>query len=68
MAIGALYDQKCSSPICWSEMRETELLGLELVQLTIEKVKLIREIVKIAQSRQKSYGHKQKRLLEFDKM
>ena len=37
----ALYGRKCRSSICWPEVGDRPLLGPELVQETIEKVKLI---------------------------
>ena len=39
----ALYGRKCRSPIGWFELREADLLGPNLVQQAIEKVKLIRD-------------------------
>ncbi|WJZ82022.1 hypothetical protein VitviT2T_001820 [Vitis vinifera] len=52
----ALYGRRCQSPVCWDDVGEKKLLGLELVQLIVEKVSLIKEILKVAQSRQKSYA------------
>lgn len=46
----APYGLKCHSPVCWSEVGQAKLLSAELVQLTIENVRLIRERMKIAQS------------------
>ena len=60
-----LYGRKCRSPICWEEVGERKLLGPELVQMTTKKIKLIRERLKAAQSRQKSYADKGRRDLEF---
>ena len=40
-------------------------MGPELLQQTIEKVKLIQERMKTSQSRQKSYADQRKRPLEF---
>jgi len=40
-------------------------VGPELLQQTIEKVKLIQERMKTSQSRQKSYADQRKRPLEF---
>ena len=51
----ALYERKCRSPICQNDVEEKRLLGLELVQQTVEKIRLIREHLRIAQNRQKSY-------------
>ena len=41
------------------------MLGPELVQDTVEKIKIIRERMKIAQSRQKNYADIRRRPLEF---
>lgn len=38
----ALYGRTCRSPICWDEVSERKLLGPELVQITTDKIKLIR--------------------------
>ncbi|XP_059658459.1 uncharacterized protein LOC132304754 [Cornus florida] len=61
----ALYSRPCCSPLCWAEKEEVLLVGPELVQQTIEKIKVIRERLYAAQSRQKSYADKRRRLLEF---
>ncbi|XP_052192786.1 uncharacterized protein LOC127801582 [Diospyros lotus] len=58
-------------PICWAEVGERQILGLKIVQETSEKIKLIRERIKKAQNRQKSYTDTRRRNLEFqvgDKM
>ena len=39
----ALYGRKCRSPICWNDVGERKLLGPKLVQLTVEKVALIKD-------------------------
>ena len=61
----ALYGRKCRSPIGWFEVGESQLLGPELVQEASEKVKLIRERLLAAQSRQKAYADHRRRELEF---
>ena len=38
-----LYGRRCRSPVCWDDVGEKKLLGLELVQLAVEKVSLIKE-------------------------
>ena len=48
----ALYGGRCRSPVCWDDIGEKKLLGPKLVQLTVEKVSLIKERLKAAQSRQ----------------
>ena len=61
-----LYGRRCRSPVCWDDVGESKLLGPELVQLTVEKIALIKESLKIAQRRQKSYANNCKRDLEFE--
>ncbi|KAI9162325.1 hypothetical protein LWI28_026169 [Acer negundo] len=61
----ALYGRRCRSPICWNEVGERKLLGLELVQVTTEKIRLIKERLLTAHSRQKSYADKRRCDLEF---
>ncbi|XP_070005375.1 uncharacterized protein [Nicotiana sylvestris] len=63
----ALYGRKCHSPVGWFEPGEAQLLGPDLVQQALEKVALIRERLRTAQSRQKSYADKRVRDLEFMK-
>ena len=61
-----LYGRRCQSPVCWDDVGERKLLGLELVQLTVEKIALIKERLKAAQRRQKSYADNRIRDLEFE--
>ena len=51
----ALYGRKCRTPVCWAEVGEKRLIGLEIVHDTTKKVNMIRERLKIASDRQKSY-------------
>ncbi|GJR42430.1 putative reverse transcriptase domain-containing protein, partial [Tanacetum coccineum] len=44
----ALYGRKCRSPIMWAEVGEGQLIGLELLQETTEKVSQIKERLKAA--------------------
>uniref|UniRef100_A0A2N9GWU7 RNA-directed DNA polymerase n=1 Tax=Fagus sylvatica TaxID=28930 RepID=A0A2N9GWU7_FAGSY len=62
----ALYGRKCRSPICWDEVGVRKILGPEIIQRTCEKVDLIRERLRTAQSRQKSYADKRRKDLEFE--
>ena len=61
-----LCGRKCRSPVCWDDVGERKILGLELMQLTVEKVTLIKEILKATQSRQKSYSSNHIWDLEFE--
>ncbi|GJU81230.1 putative reverse transcriptase domain-containing protein [Tanacetum coccineum] len=61
----ALYGRKCRSPIMWAEVGEGQLIGPELVQETIEKISQIKDRLKVARDRQKSYADKRRKPLEF---
>jgi hypothetical protein len=61
----ALYGRKCRSPVCWYEVGERRLMGPELIQITSDKIKVIRDKLLTAQSRQKNYADKRRRNLEF---
>ncbi|GJY75499.1 reverse transcriptase domain-containing protein [Tanacetum coccineum] len=63
----ALYGRKCRSPVLWAEIGESSLIGPELVQETTDKVVLIKEKLKAARDRQKSYADNRRKLLEFQK-
>ncbi|XP_070034639.1 uncharacterized protein [Nicotiana tomentosiformis] len=63
----SLYVRRCRSPIRWFQIREAELIGPDLVHQAIEKVKIITEWLRTAQSRQKSYSDVRRRDLEFKK-
>ncbi|GKF76194.1 hypothetical protein Tco_0225638, partial [Tanacetum coccineum] len=51
--------------IPWTEVGESQLIGPELVQETTEKIFQIKERLKKARSRQKSYADKRRKPLEF---
>ena len=61
----ALYGRPCRSPLCWMEAEERLALGPELIQETTDKIKIIRDRLRVAQSRQKSYSNTRRLLLEF---
>ncbi|GKC62472.1 putative reverse transcriptase domain-containing protein [Tanacetum coccineum] len=54
------------SPVLWAEIRESSLFGPELVQETTDKVVLIKEKLKAARDRQKSYVDNRRKPLEFE--
>ncbi|GJT24738.1 putative reverse transcriptase domain-containing protein [Tanacetum coccineum] len=49
----------------WAEIGESRLIGLELVQETTDKVVQIKERLKAARDRQKSYADNRRKPLEF---
>nr|GEZ04911.1 putative reverse transcriptase domain-containing protein [Tanacetum cinerariifolium] len=61
----ALYGRKCRSPIMWAEVGEGQLIGPELVQESTEKILQIKDTLKAARDRQKSYADKRRTPLEF---
>ncbi|KAD3642082.1 hypothetical protein E3N88_31306 [Mikania micrantha] len=61
----ALYGRKCRSPICWSEIGEAQITGPELIQETSDKIIQIRDNLRVARSRQKSYADNRRKPLEF---
>nr|GEX72567.1 putative reverse transcriptase domain-containing protein [Tanacetum cinerariifolium] len=62
----ALYGRKCRSPVLWAEIGKSSLIGPELVLETIDKVVLIKEKLKEARDRQKSYADKRRKPLELE--
>ncbi|GJT94526.1 putative reverse transcriptase domain-containing protein [Tanacetum coccineum] len=61
----ALYGRKCRTPIAWAEVGESKLFGQEIVQETTDKIVQIKERLKAARDRQKSYADHRQKLLEF---
>ena len=62
----ALYRRKCRTPMCWTELSEKKIISLDLIQETEEKVKMIREILKVAIDRQKSYADMRRKDIRYE--
>nr|AAR89003.1 putative polyprotein [Oryza sativa Japonica Group]ABF96826.1 retrotransposon protein, putative, Ty3-gypsy subclass [Oryza sativa Japonica Group] len=62
----ALYGRKCRTPLFWDQAGERQLFGIEVLAEAEEKVRTIRERLRIAQSRQKSYADNRRRELTFE--
>lgn len=60
-----LYGRKCRKPLCWYK-GGVNIVGLEFLQQTTKKIKLIQERMKITHSREKSYVDKCVRPLRFE--
>ncbi|KAK9048737.1 hypothetical protein SSX86_002848 [Deinandra increscens subsp. villosa] len=60
-----LYGRKCRTPVCWGEVGQRELASKDVVELTSEKIEMIRARLKAAQDRQKSYADKRRRPIVF---
>jgi hypothetical protein len=61
----ALYERKCRSPICWVEVGDSQITGLELVRETMEGFVQTRYRMAETRDRQKSYADKHRKPLEF---
>ncbi|GKA22398.1 putative reverse transcriptase domain-containing protein [Tanacetum coccineum] len=59
----ALYGRKCRSPICWAEVGDAQLTGLEIVHETTEKIIQIKKRIQAARDRQKSYADRRRKPL-----
>ena len=62
----ALYGRKCRRPLCWTELSEKKIIGLNLIQETEENVKMIRERLKVATDRQKSYFDSKRKGIRYE--
>jgi hypothetical protein len=60
-----LYGCKCRTPLFWNEPGENQVFGPEILQEAERQVQVVRENLKLAQSRQKSYVHHRRRKLSF---
>ncbi|GJZ16554.1 putative reverse transcriptase domain-containing protein, partial [Tanacetum coccineum] len=61
----ALYGRKCRSPVCWAEVGEVQLTGLEIVQETTKKIIQIKQRMQATRDRQKSYADLKRKPVEF---
>nr|GFC97200.1 putative reverse transcriptase domain-containing protein [Tanacetum cinerariifolium] len=61
-----LYERKCRSPVCWSEVGDSQLTCLKLIRYMTEKIIQIKNSLLTARSRQKSYEDKRDKPLEFE--
>ena len=62
----ALYGRKCKTPLCWMELSEKKVIGPDLIQETEEKVKMIRERLKVANDRHKSYADMKRKDIRYE--
>ena len=62
----ALYGRKCRTPLCWTKLSEKKVIDLNLIQETEEKLKIIREKLKMAMDRQKSYADMKRNNIRYE--
>jgi hypothetical protein len=61
-----LYGRRCRTPLFWSEIGEWMVFGPNILQDAEKQVRMVRENLLIAQSRQKSYADHRRRELSFE--
>ena len=61
----ALYRRKCRTPLCWTELSEKKVIGLDLIQETEEKVKMIKERLKVVTDKQNSYADLKRKDIQY---
>ncbi|GJX39435.1 putative reverse transcriptase domain-containing protein [Tanacetum coccineum] len=61
----AMHRRKCRTPVCWAEVRGSQLTGPEIIHEMTEKIVQIRSRMQDARDRQRSYAYKRSKPLEF---
>ncbi|KAA3487505.1 DNA/RNA polymerases superfamily protein [Gossypium australe] len=61
----ALYGLKCRTPLYWADLKENQIHRDDLVRETEEMVKVIRDCLKAAFDRQKSYSDLKRKEIEY---
>ncbi|KAI3828280.1 hypothetical protein L1987_02378 [Smallanthus sonchifolius] len=59
----ALYGRKCRSPLCWAGVGDKHLTSPEVIQETTDKIFKIKDYLKAARDKQKSYADNRRRPL-----
>ncbi|XP_074292046.1 uncharacterized protein LOC141618882 [Silene latifolia] len=60
-----LYGRRCRSPVCWDNVTDAMTLRPDLIQQMVEQVHVIRQKMRVAQDRYKSYGDLKRSEIEF---
>ncbi|WVZ84234.1 hypothetical protein U9M48_031286 [Paspalum notatum var. saurae] len=61
----ALYGRRCRTPLFWNQTGEKQVFGPDLIRDAEQQIKMVRENLRVAQSRQKSYADVRRRDLTF---
>jgi hypothetical protein len=61
-----LYGHRCRTPLFWSETGERKVFGADILQEVEKEVRMVRENLNVAQSRQKRYVDHRRRELSFE--
>ena len=62
----ALYGRRCRTPLFWNQIGETQVFGKDVLRHVEQQVQTIRDNLRVAQSRQKSYADTRRRELAFE--
>jgi hypothetical protein len=62
----ALYGRQCRTPLFWSQTRESQVFGPEVLKDAEKQVRMVHESLKVAQTQQKSCADKRRRDLSFE--
>jgi hypothetical protein len=61
-----LYGCRCRTPFFWSDAGERKVFGPNILQEAEKQVYMVRENLRVTQSRQKSYANHRRRELSFE--
>ena len=62
----ALYERRCRTPMCWTELDEQKIIGPDLVKDTEEKVQIIQQRLKATNDRQRFYANLKRNDIEYE--
>jgi hypothetical protein len=62
----ALYGRNCRTPLHWDQPGERQVFVLDILLEAEENIRMVRENLKAAQSRQQSYANTRRRELSFE--
>jgi hypothetical protein len=62
----ALYGRNCRTPLHWDQPGERQVFSPDILVEAKENIRMVRENLKTAQSRQRSYADTQRRELSFE--
>jgi hypothetical protein len=61
-----LYRRRCRTPLFWNEMGEWKVFRPDILEEADKQVRMVKENLRVAQSRQKSYADHRRRELSFE--
>jgi hypothetical protein len=61
-----LYGRRCRTSLFWNETGEWKIFSPDILQEAEKQVRMVRENLRVVQSRQKSYTDHRRRELSFE--